>query len=41
MRLTSEQVQATHRTLFAQPIDIAWVEQLSTRDDLRRKNAMD
>jgi len=30
-------LQYTHRTLFAQPIDIAWVEQLSTRDDLAEK----
>ncbi len=27
----------TQRTLFAQPIDTAWVEQLSTRDDLAEK----
>jgi hypothetical protein len=27
----------THRTLFAQPIDAAWVEQLAQRDDLAEK----
>ena len=27
----------THRTLFAQPIDAAWVQQLTTRDDLAEK----
>jgi hypothetical protein len=26
-----------HRTLFAQPIDAAWVQQLTTRDDLSEK----
>ena len=27
----------THRTLYAQPIDAAWVVQLATRDDLAEK----
>lgn len=27
----------THRTLFAQPIDAAWVQQLTSRDDLAEK----
>lgn len=30
-------LQYTHRTLFAQPIDAAWVQQLTTRDDLAEK----
>lgn len=33
----SAHLQYTHRTLFAQPIDAAWVEQLTTRDDLAEK----
>ena len=30
-------LQYTHRTLFAQSIDAAWVQQLATRDDLAEK----
>ena len=36
-RKEAAHLQYTHRTLFAQPIDAAWVQQLTTRDDLAEK----
>lgn len=36
-RKEAAHLQYTHRTLFAQPIDAAWVRQLATRDDLAEK----
>ncbi len=36
-RKEAAHLQYTHRTLFAQPIDAAWVRQLTTRDDLAEK----
>jgi hypothetical protein len=36
-RKEAAHLQYTHRTLFAQPIDAAWVQQLATRDDLAEK----
>jgi hypothetical protein len=36
-RKEAAHLQYTHRTLFAQPIDVGWVQQLSTRDDLAEK----
>lgn len=36
-RKEAAHLQYTHRTLFAQSIDAAWVRQLSTRDDLAEK----
>lgn len=36
-RKEAAHLQYTHRTLFAQPIDAAWVQQLNTRDDLAEK----
>lgn len=36
-RKEAAHLQYTHRTLFAQPIDAAWVEQLAARDDLAEK----
>ena len=36
-RVLGAHLQYTHRTLFAQPIDAAWVRQLTTRDDLSEK----
>ena len=38
-RKEAAHLQYTHRTLFAQPIDAAWVQQLTTRDDLAEKIA--
>lgn len=32
-----DHLRYTHRTLFAQPIDADWVQQLNTRDDLAEK----
>jgi hypothetical protein len=36
-RKEAAHLQYTHRTLFAQLIDAAWVQQLTTRDDLAEK----
>ncbi len=36
-RKEAAHLQYTHRTLFAQPIDAAWVQQLATRDDMAEK----
>lgn len=36
-RKEAAHLRYTHRTLFAQSIDAAWVQQLSTRDDLAEK----
>jgi hypothetical protein len=36
-RKEAAHLQYTHRTLFAQPIDAAWVQRLTTRDDLAEK----
>ena len=36
-RKEAAHLQYTHRTLFTQPIDAAWVRQLTTRDDLAEK----
>jgi len=36
-RKEAAHLRYTHRTLFAQPIDAAWVQQLTTRDDLAEK----
>jgi len=36
-RKEAAHLRYTHRTLFAQPIDAAWVQQLATRDDLAEK----
>jgi len=36
-RKEAAHLQYTHRTLFAQHIDAAWVQQLNTRDDLAEK----
>ncbi len=36
-RKEAAHLQYTHRTLFAQPVDAAWVQQLTTRDDLAEK----
>ena len=36
-RKEAARLRYTHRTLFAQPIDAAWVRQLTTRDDLAEK----
>src|SRR3990172_7577264 len=36
-RKEAAHLQYTPRTLFAQPIDAAWVQQLTTRDDLAEK----
>ena len=36
-RKEAAHLQYTHRTLFAEPIDAAWVQQLSNRDDLAEK----
>lgn len=36
-RKETAHLQYTHRTLFAEPIDAAWVQQLSNRDDLAEK----
>ena len=36
-RKEAADLRYTHRTLFAQPIDAAWVQQLTTRDDLAEK----
>lgn len=36
-RKEAAHLRYTHRTLFAQPIDAAWVAQLSSRDDLSEK----
>ena len=33
-RKEAAHLQFTHRTLFAQLIDAAWVQQLTTRDDM-------
>ncbi len=36
-RKEAAHLRYTHRTLYAQPIDAAWVRQLATRDDLAEK----
>lgn len=36
-RKEAAHLQYTHRTLFAQPIDAVWVQQLNFRDDLAEK----
>lgn len=36
-RKEAAHLKYTHRTLFAQPIDAVWVQQLTTRDDLAEK----
>jgi hypothetical protein len=36
-RKEAARLQYTHRTLFALPIDAAWIQQLAVRDDLAEK----
>ncbi len=36
-RKEAAHLRYTHRTLFAQPIDVAWVQNLTARDDLAEK----